>query len=228
MSRLNVANFRHPDATADAITLTNGGDTQINRALGLGGATYGSSGQVLTSAGSGAVPTWTTPDAGLSYTTSVVDVSSSIGTTFTDIPNDVRWIRVSFHNLSTASTVRFKLQLGDSGGLEGSGYINTSTYHGGSQSGNAYTNDSGFSSGGWNNHANVYDGYFFISRLDAQTETSNVLYRNDGGFGLYNSAYNVVSHGYKSLSGQITQVSLRTDDGTTNFDSGVVRIDYLS
>ena len=58
MSRLNVGSFRHPDATADAITLTNGGDTQINRALGLGGATYGSSGQVLTSAGAGAVPTW--------------------------------------------------------------------------------------------------------------------------------------------------------------------------
>ena len=29
-------------------------------AFGLGGATYGSSGQVLTSAGSGSVPTWTT------------------------------------------------------------------------------------------------------------------------------------------------------------------------
>ena len=60
MSRINVANFRHPDATADSITVTSDGDTQINRALGLGGATYGTSGQVLTSAGSGAVPTWQT------------------------------------------------------------------------------------------------------------------------------------------------------------------------
>ena len=63
MSRINVANFRHPDATADSITVTSDGDTQINRALGLGGATYGTSGQVLTSAGSGAVPTWTTPSS---------------------------------------------------------------------------------------------------------------------------------------------------------------------
>ena len=31
-----------------------------NGAIGLGGATYGSSGQVLTSAGSGSIPTWTT------------------------------------------------------------------------------------------------------------------------------------------------------------------------
>ena len=216
----------------DTVGVVTGGSTrfQVGSAgqLGIGGATYGTDGQVLTSTGATTAPAWEDLPAGLSYTTSVVDVSSSIGTTFTDIPTDVRWIRVSFHNLSTATTQRFKLQLGDSGGLEGSGYINTSTYHGGSQSGNAYTNDSGFSSAGWNNHSNIYDGYFFINRLDAQTETSNVLYRCDGGFGLYNSAYNVVSHGYKSLSGQITQVSLRTDDGSNNFDSGVVRIDYLS
>jgi len=32
--------------------------------LGIGGATYGSSGQVLTSGGSGAAPTWSTPSAG--------------------------------------------------------------------------------------------------------------------------------------------------------------------
>jgi hypothetical protein len=32
--------------------------------LGIGGANYGTSGQVLTSAGSGAAPTWTTPSAG--------------------------------------------------------------------------------------------------------------------------------------------------------------------
>jgi hypothetical protein len=75
MSRINVANFRHPDATADSITVTSDGDTQINRALGLGGATYGTSGQVLTSAGSGAVPTWTTP-------TSLSNAEDGAGTDF--------------------------------------------------------------------------------------------------------------------------------------------------
>jgi len=83
MSRINVANFRHPDATADSITVTSDGDTQINRALGLGGATYGSTGQVLTSAGSGAVPTWATPAAGgtiLSSGTAAGDGGSGSGT----------------------------------------------------------------------------------------------------------------------------------------------------
>jgi len=80
MSRINVANFRHPDATADSITVTSDGDTQINRALGLGGATYGSSGQVLTSAGSGAVPTWTTPAAGLFESVAAVTDRKATGT----------------------------------------------------------------------------------------------------------------------------------------------------
>ena len=228
MSRLNVANFRHPDATADAITLTNGGDTQINRALGLGGATYGTSGQVLTSAGSGAVPTWTTPDAGLSYTSSVVNVSSSTGTTFTSIPTDVRQIRISYQQLSTNGTNRFKLQLGDSGGLETSGYAHTLTYHGGSQSATTYTDDSGFSSAGWTGGTNFYNGYYLINRLAIQSATSNVIYMCDNYFGLYNGSYSSQDHGYKTLSGQLTQVRLMTDDGTTNFDSGIVRIDYLS
>jgi hypothetical protein len=80
MSRINVANFRHPDATADSITVTSDGDTQINRALGLGGATYGTSGQVLTSAGSGAVPTWTTPAAGLFESVAAVTDRKAAGT----------------------------------------------------------------------------------------------------------------------------------------------------
>ena len=48
----------------------------INSAIGLGGATYGSSGQVLTSAGSGAVPTWTAPSAGAMTLLATVNVTS--------------------------------------------------------------------------------------------------------------------------------------------------------
>jgi hypothetical protein len=46
-------------AGTGAPTLTNGLVT--NNAIGLNGANYGTSGQVLTSGGSGAAPSWTTP-----------------------------------------------------------------------------------------------------------------------------------------------------------------------
>ena len=188
----------------------------------------GTSGQVLTSQGSGSAPQWATPSSGLSYTTSVVNVSSSTGTTFTNIPTDVRQIRISYQQLSTNSFNRFKIQLGDSGGLETSGYVHTHTYHGGSQSAVTYTNDSGFSSGSWNNPAKTYNGYYLINRLAIQAATSNVTYMCDNYFSLYNGSYNAQDHGYKTLSGQLTQIRFVTDDGTNNFDSGIVRIDYLS
>jgi hypothetical protein len=53
-------------ATDEINIVTGGADRfRINAsgAFGIGGATYGSSGQVLTSAGSGAAPTWQTPSA---------------------------------------------------------------------------------------------------------------------------------------------------------------------
>jgi hypothetical protein len=57
MSRIKVANFRHPDATADSITLTSGGGTEI------GGLTYptsdGTNGQYLQTNGSGGL-SWQT------------------------------------------------------------------------------------------------------------------------------------------------------------------------
>jgi len=45
-----------------AVTIdgTNGSLFNANGSIGIGGANYGTSGQVLTSAGSGAAPTWTT------------------------------------------------------------------------------------------------------------------------------------------------------------------------
>lgn len=117
MSRLNVGSFRHPDATADAITLTNGGDTQINRALGLGGATYGTSGQVLTSAGSGAVPTWTTvntPDVPLDWPGTAIEAGAGGITqiTFDGIDANAKRITLKWYHCGlSAAGVNGQLRL---------------------------------------------------------------------------------------------------------------------
>jgi hypothetical protein len=53
---------------ADTVAITTGGSERIcfdpTGAFGINGANYGTSGQVLTSGGSGAAPSWTTPAAG--------------------------------------------------------------------------------------------------------------------------------------------------------------------
>ena len=122
MSRLNVGSFRHPDATADAITLTNGGDTQINRALGLGGATYGTSGQVLTSAGSGAVPTWTTPASGVFTRLDATSITTNTTNVSFNLPPGINWIQVMLFNVSKTANAYSRIQLGTSSSWETSGY----------------------------------------------------------------------------------------------------------
>ena len=75
MSTINVTNLKQESSSTNSLVLTSGGDTQVIGALGLGGATYGTSGQVLTSAGSGSTPTWTTP-------TSLSNAEDGTGTNF--------------------------------------------------------------------------------------------------------------------------------------------------
>jgi len=142
MSRINVANFRHPDATADSITVTSDGDTQINRALGLGGATYGTSGQVLTSGGSGAVPTWTTPTAGLTWNTLADNVSVGTGgaKTISGIDSNAKKVIMTFKNVSLNTDDAFYHMVG-SGALNGT-YAATGGYYGtGSASGGEHRTD---------------------------------------------------------------------------------------
>lgn len=65
---------------ANSLALTTGGTERMRfsstGALGIAGTNYGTSGQVLTSAGSNAAPTWTTPNPG-----TVTSISGSGGTT---------------------------------------------------------------------------------------------------------------------------------------------------
>lgn len=72
---------------ADELAITTNSSERIrvgsSGEIGLSGANYGTSGQVLTSAGSGAAPTWTTVAGGgtdLTYTASTRVIASSTGT----------------------------------------------------------------------------------------------------------------------------------------------------
>ncbi len=120
MSRINVANFRHPDGASDNITLTSGGDTQITGALGLGGATYGTSGQVLTSQGSGSAPQWASP-GGMTWLRPE-ETTSGGAITITGIDTNAAMIVVSLYQVSQTATSTNQLTL-----RVGNGSIDTSS-----------------------------------------------------------------------------------------------------
>jgi hypothetical protein len=101
------------------------GQLQINNAGAFGAVSSGTSGQVLTSAGSGATPTWSTPSAGAMVYLSTVTASSSstvdIETTF-DSTYDVYLLVASGITPSTSnSVVAARLKIGGS-------YLSSGTY----------------------------------------------------------------------------------------------------
>ena len=66
--------------------------------------------------------TGTVSGVGFTFTASQT-LSSTTGVTFTGIPSGVKIIKFFIESASTASTADLSMQIGDSGGLETTGYI---------------------------------------------------------------------------------------------------------
>jgi hypothetical protein len=224
----------------------------------------GTSGQVLTSAGSGNAPTWTTPTTASGTVTSVATgtgltggpitttgtiaidstvatltgtqtltnktiqggaitsgtaVASTSGTSidFTSIPSYVKRITVMLDGVSTSGTSNQLIQLGDSGGVEITGYAATST----NQGGTVGIYSAGF---GVNNAsaASLMYGSIIISLLNAATNTwvTQGIISLGAGVGSYYIA------GSKSLSATLDRVRITTVNGTDTFDAGTINILY--
>ena len=215
MSRLNVANFRHPDATADSVVITSDGDTQIQRALGLGGATYGTSGQVLTSAGSGAVPTWETPtETNLTRGTAVATTSGT-SIDFSSLPSGIRRITLLMDNVQTNGTSRVCVRVGTGGTVETSGYSGTVRQDAASQS-----MDTSFEFDTAANATGTRQVTMFLHNVDGNTWLmSSLCGRGDGDNGSY-------AAGRIALSDTLDIVSITTFNGTDTFDGGTANIFY--
>jgi len=82
------------------------------QALGVGSTpTYGTSGQVLTSAGSGAAPTWTTPSAGAMTLIQTINVGTQATIAFTGLSGYKKYLMI-FNNINTNSNGLAYLYLG--------------------------------------------------------------------------------------------------------------------
>jgi len=85
----------------------------------------GSDGQVLTSAGAGQPPAFETVSAGFTMS-SVTASTSGSAVAFTGIPSTAKMIIINLQMVSLSGTDAIIFQLGDSGGVETSGYYNYS------------------------------------------------------------------------------------------------------
>jgi hypothetical protein len=147
-------------------------------------------------------------------------VASTSGTSidFTSLPAWCKKITVMFSGVSTSGTSSLLVQLGDSGGIENTGYLSTSI-----------TDDTGGGSLGTSSTAGFvyyqdqasYVGYgivtialvsgnIWVSSHTGRMTTTNV----------------VTGGGGKTLSDTLTQVRITTVNGTDTFDAGSINIMY--
>jgi len=152
-------------------------------------------------------------------------VASTSGTSidFTSIPSWVKRITVMLNGVSWNNTASPLIQLGDSGGIETTGYISigggTSTAAG--VAGAATT--TGFNIlANWTSDV-LFTGSIIISLLDISTNT----WAAQGNFGADSSStdWAVFTSGTKSLSATLDRVRV-TSSAVITFDAGTINILY--
>jgi len=150
-------------------------------------------------------------------------VASTSGTSidFTGIPAGTKRITLMFSGLSTNGTSNYIVQLGDSGGIETTGYLGAFGLTQNAATGVVanFTTGFGLLSGA---AANVQHGCIVLSLLDAASN----LWASAQSSGWSSSAISGCGGGSKALSGVLTQIRLTTINGTDTFDAGTINILY--
>ena len=144
-------------------------------------------------------------------------VASTSGTNidFTSIPAWVKRITVMFDGVSTSGTSAIIIQIGDSGGLETTGYIGSSGTRG----------------------AEVFNsiGYIIVTASTAtSTNSGSVILTNLSGntwtemgvIGLNTGNAPNFSGGAKTLSATLDRLRITSANGTDTFDAGTINIMY--
>ena len=146
-------------------------------------------------------------------------VASTSGTSidFTGIPSWVKRVTVMFDGVSTSGTSNYLIQLGDSGGIETTGYAATST----NQTGTVASYTAGFGVNNASAAVNLY-GCIVFTLLSASTNAWTTM----GAISIGASGGSYYIAGSKSLSTTLDRVRITTVNGTDTFDAGTVNILY--
>lgn len=136
---------------------------------------------------------------------------------FTSIPSWVKRITVMFNGVSTNGTNSSIIQLGDSGGIEATGYTATA-----SDSGGRLSETTGFPVARGVSAGDQMTGVLQLSLLDAATNTWVAM----GSSTRTGSANTYFLSGAKSLSATLDRIRFTNIGGTDAFDAGSVNILY--
>ena len=158
----------------------------------------------------------------LEFTDKIVSgtaVASTSGTSidFTGIPSWVKRVTVMFDGVSTNGTSDIIIQLGDSGGIEITGYTSSCNHFGTSPA--PSTSTAGFLVLEEAVAAGLASGHCIITNISSTTwiQSSNMADTQPA---------NAIAAGNKALSGTLDRVRITTVNGTDTFDAGSINILY--
>jgi hypothetical protein len=189
----------------------------------VGGTTYASNAEYVTGTETAKALNPAVARARNLVAGTVIPTTSGTSHDVTGLPAWVKRITVELIGVSTSGTSNLMLQIGDSGGIENTGYVGVS---GGANSGNAITVVSfttGFGLTALLTATNAVSGIITLTLADPATNTWTV----SGNFG--NVTTNVGffgTAGQKPLSATLDRIRLTTVNGTDTFDAGSFNIIY--
>lgn len=145
--------------------------------------------------------------------------ASGTAVNFTGIPSWVKRITVMFSAVSTNGTSVPMVQLGDSGGIENTGYLGSASTVSTTAASLSYT--VGFYlTGSAPVAATTIHGKIILSNITGNNWVAL------GVFGGSNAAFTTFTGGDKTLSAQLDRVRITTFNGTDTFDAGTINIIY--
>jgi hypothetical protein len=203
------------DTKANLFKVDAGADT-----VSIDGLTHpsadGSADQALVTNGSGVLSF-----ASRTRLVRATEVATTSGTSvdFTGIPSWVRRITVAINGVSTNGTSAMQIQLGDSGGIETSGYVASNAVITGVNTCNT---------------TSIATGFSIIGSTAAETRHGALILTNSSGnnwLAMGNFFNSSTSHaggtqGEKATSATLDRIRLTTVNGTDTFDAGSVNIIY--
>ena len=214
--------------TSDALIFGTNGENERLRIgtsgqLGIAGANYGTSGQVLQSQGSGSAVQWATPTAWVYGTAADYSSGSITNASFSGWPSTWQEIRVSFVNISSSANklLQFFVSKSSSAGSRiTSGYQTTSGYYG-SGTGVASVQNQGQFHGTASN-AYQMNGYVSFYKF------GSTVIRFEGQMAIKTDTYIFHTNGFVTCDPvtDMTHIFFRFEDYA--FDYGSMKMDYLA
>ena len=176
----------------------------------------GTGGTIVTADGTQTLTNKTVQGGAITAGTAVASTSGT-AIDFTGIPSWVKKITVMFDGVSLSGSSSYLIQLGDSGGIETTGYSGGSARYGlTSIAAASYTN--GLAANNVTASA-TYSGHIIWTNITGNTWAGSLNLGASGG-----TESGCMGGSSKTLSDTLTQVRITTVNGTDTFDAGSINI----